>query len=211
MFKRKIGLNIITELLLDSSLFVTANCVCCLEHWVPAALFKNHKAFPILIYLSADLAAVLVFISWGTEEQFVPAKTLMSSIQKGLTSFHRRASRLPLLPVEARGPLCLRRWAQPSVKGTLTFCRFRGGDFQMQQMGRGCAEQAERSDWWMQCCALGGLPQQNLLSHVSYLVNLLGSYKEMPKLIKHCKLLQLLPFSLWSVVSDCGRILCLWG
>lgn len=62
-----------------------------------------------------------MFISWGTKEQFMPAKTLMSSIQKGLMSIYRRAPRLPLLPVEAGGPLGLRRWAQPSITGTLTF------------------------------------------------------------------------------------------
>lgn len=45
------------------------------------------------------------------------------------------------------------------------------------------------------CCALWELPQQNPLSHISYLASLLGSYKEKPKLIKLCKLLQLLPFS----------------
>lgn len=217
MVKRKIGLSITTELLLDSSLFVTANCVCCLEHWVPAALFKNHKAFPILIYLSADLAAVLVFISWDTEEQFMAAKTLMSSIQKGLRSIHTRAPRLPLLPVEAGGPLCLRRWTQHSVKGTLTFCHFKRWWFSNGKNGEGmCWVSREgsrafpmvRAGWVLctgeNCPSKPSVPRFLPCQPVGLLQREAQTHKDLQTAVAPA-------FYLWSVIGECARIpLCLW-
>lgn len=40
---------------------------------------------------------------------------------------------------------------------------------------------------------------------------MLGSSRDMSTLTYNCKLLHLVPFSLWSAASDWGRVLCLVG
>lgn len=74
-------------------------------------LSKTIRLFLFFFDFSADLAAVLVFVSWGTAKRFMPAAALKSSVQKGLTSVHGRAPRLRLPPVKAQVPLGLRGWA----------------------------------------------------------------------------------------------------
>lgn len=139
-FKRKTGLNITTELLSDSNLLLQV-VFAFFEHCVSVAPSKNHKAFPIRFYLSAGLAAVLALISWGTEEQFMPATTLMSKQRSKESYVHsQKSSKTAVAACEGLASPWTERMGP-------AFCHFKGtcGDIQMQRMVGGCAEHVART------------------------------------------------------------------